>query len=174
MLCFALYDYIAAVIENWICTDIINHRSSFLDAPRFPSEMLFDQLNCVDAVEKYGKTCNVLLLISPPPYTERSVLNLYENDQMGYSDKLKDLGYGDYYACKDFIKQTLENNTDDVPKRIIFIGELGASDGSSGMYKFLMENNSLKLELRELLNGPNKDIFGGSIFKELFIFKIQS
>jgi hypothetical protein len=109
-------------------------------------------LNSVDAVEKFGANSNVLLMISPPP----SITEEYK------------CGYGDYYVCYDFILQTKKQKQE---KFIIFIGELGESDGSTGMYKYMIENPDLKLLVREVLL-LRKYIFGGNCEEELFIFQI--
>jgi len=85
----------------------------------------FEKLNTVDAVKKYGSLSNILLLISPQP---------------GDS-------YSDYYACYDFIKQTKA----DEDKYIIIIGELGKSDGSHGMYDYMISNPELQLVTREII-----------------------
>jgi hypothetical protein len=55
-------------------------------------------------------------------------------------------------------------------KYIIFVGELGASDGSSGMYLYMLHNTIWKLEIRETISDV-PDVFGGIIEKEVFIFK---
>jgi hypothetical protein len=137
-------------MPNWVCTDVVDFKK-----PEFPDGMVFDKLTTVDAVEKYGCESNVLLMISPPPYP--------------HTDKTGDLGYADYYACFDFIKQTLENPS---TKFIIFVGELGAADGSSGMYKYLTTHPHLDSVCREMVD-KYKDMFGGFCEKELFIFAIR-
>lgn len=43
--------------ENWICTDAIDHKCK-------PDKIIFDKLNSVDAVGKYGDKSNILLMIS--------------------------------------------------------------------------------------------------------------
>jgi hypothetical protein len=136
--------------RTWICTDIIDFKSK----PEFPVNMIFDKLNPVGAVEKYGSQSNILLMISPPPFPNPSA---------------KDLGYADYYSCFDYIAQTLKDHS--VAKYIIFVGELGASDGSKGMYKYLIEHPNLDLVCREMLT-MDPDIFGDPCEKELFIFSI--
>ena len=94
-----------------------------------------------DAVKKYEGKFNILLLISPLPHN-----------------------YMDYYAIKEF-----ENIQIDEPKYIIFIGELGASDGGEGMYQYLLNESCWKLKYRKMLL-CSRDILGGTIEKELFIF----
>jgi hypothetical protein len=101
-----------------------------------------EQLNAEDAVCKYKDSgVNTLLMISPPP---------------GHI-------YGDYFCIKKW-------STCDNAKYIIFVGELGASDGSEGLYKYLMEHKIWKLIHRtEISKSP--DILPGSwVIKELFVF----
>lgn len=99
----------------------------------------------VDAVTTYGTNHDTLLMISPPPLSR--------------SD---DNGYGDYFAVK---KWTELNNS----KYIIFVGELGASDGSEGMYKYMMEHPVWKCVERKMACS-GLDLFGGRVEKEIFIF----
>ena len=55
-------------------------------------------------------------------------------------------------------------------KLIIFIGELGSSDGTEGMYNFMLSNTKIKLLEREMLiTGYNQF---GIIEKEIYIFVI--
>ena len=99
-------------------------------------------LNAYETIEKYGNDYNVLMMISPPP-TEFS-------------------RHIDYFSFNKW------KNNGEV---FIFIGELGASDGSKGMYKYLLETMSFewKLELRVMLS--KKETIMGLVEKELFIFK---
>jgi hypothetical protein len=143
-------------IPNWICTDVVNYNN----LPDLPTNMKFDELHSVDAVAQYGTHSNVLLLISPPPYSPPS-----------NSPNDVDFGYGDYYACYDFIAQTLELETF-VTKYIIIVGELGASDGSAGIYQYLTTHKNLNLVQRNMLD-KGKDPFGGPVEKELFVFEIH-
>lgn len=104
----------------------------------------FDQLNALESVKNYYNTSNVLLMISPPPGSD----------------------YCDYFSLKFFIEKSNS-------KYIIFIGELGSSDGSQGLYDFLINNNNLILLVREILDSYIKiHIFRDLCEKELFIFKI--
>ena len=98
-------------------------------------------------------------MISPSPYS-----NFEQSDNTSKYD----LGYGDYYACHDYIEQTKKGNR----RYIIIIGELGASDGSEGIYKYMIEHPSLKIAYRIMLISCF-DIFGGPLEKELFIFEIN-
>lgn len=91
------------------------------------------------AVEKFGDDANTLLLISPPPGM-----------------------YVDYFAISKW---------ENIPGRryILYIGELGASDGGEGMYRYMLESKIWKLEVRKMLS-IGLDCFGGQVEKELFIF----
>jgi hypothetical protein len=86
-------------------------------------------------------------MISPPPVTEDAAN-----------------GYGDYFAVKKWLELPISN------KYIIFVGELGASDGSTGMYKYMLNHPKLKLVVRSMIY-LGKDIFDGKCEKELFIFE---
>jgi len=130
-------------IDMIITTDICNITSDFPD-------IKFDPVHSVDAVKKYGNHSNTLLLISPYPSLPEDQLSL-----------------GDYYACEDFISLSKGEK-----KMIIFIGELGASDGTSGMYIYFMDHPQLHLSLRDMVF-CGIDIFGGNVEKEVFIFDIQ-
>jgi hypothetical protein len=106
---------------KWQATDIIDYKACNIN-----EISNFDKVNTIDAVKKYGKDSNVLLLISPQP---------------GDS-------YSDYYACYDFIDQVQKGED----KYIVIIGELGGGDGSKGMYKYMMENPNLVCVLKETIN----------------------
>lgn len=133
----------------WITTDICLYDCPDKSKCIFP----FYQLNAVDAVNKFGAVSNVLLLVSPMPSSGN-----YKEECWSYAD---------YYACHDFIEQ----KSDLVDRYIVFIGELGASDGTAGMYEYLNENDKLQIDLRKvLLSG--EDIFGGECIKEIFIYRL--
>ncbi len=136
---------------KWLSTDAIRWPTHYSDIP-------FEQCHAVDAVATYGINSNILLMISPPPY-KTPIDNELEED----------MGYCDYFACCDYIAQTkvLQKK-----RFIVFVGELGASDGSEGMYCLLMENVHLDLRRRHMLF-TGTDICGGPIEKELFIFEIK-
>ncbi len=94
------------------------------------------------AVRNYVGCIDILLLISPPP-----------NDT-----------FMDYYAIKEY-----EIRDQSRPKFLLFLGEMGASDGSTGIYKYLMEDSGWKLLER-------KTYFYEAIFeirREVFFFKFQ-
>ena len=84
---------------------------------------------------------DALMFISPPP-------NIYV----------------DYYAIKEYELQKSDNK-----KIIIYIGELGASDGGKGMYKYMLENSYWKLTHRKEIY-VGKDFMGGEVVKEVFVF----
>jgi hypothetical protein len=132
-------------INSWKATDLQDFSEIIapLDSTIISVEFNID---CVTAVKNYRTNYNTLLIVSPPPS------NTNDNS-----------GYGDYFAIKEWTQ--LLN-----AKYIIFIGELGASDGSGGMYKYMMEHNIWKLKVRELLL-KTKDVFGGPCEKEIFIFE---
>lgn len=111
-------------------------------------------LNAVETVKKYGvENYNILMMISPPPSSTVDELNLP-----------KTFGYCDYFAIKEWEKMPNA-------KLLVFVGELGASDGSEGLYKYLIVNNPFwQLEYRQIIY-LSKDIFGLDLEKELFIFK---
>ena len=140
---------------HFFTKEFLNHISALKTTDIVPyetdhPEIDFDNIHSVDAVFKYGDWTNVLLLISPLPASHK---DLY--------------AYSDYYACYDFINN--ENNKD---KFIVFVGELGASDGTIGMYDYLINNNKLDLCERQMVRF-SKDVIGGNVEKEIFIFRIK-
>lgn len=147
---------------NWMCTDIIEYPqwgggNSRVDNSRVDnSRVIFEKLNSVDAVAKYGLNANILLLVSPPPNSS--------------SDLLHGGVYGDYYACKDFIEM---NRKSTAPKFIVFCGELGAADGSQGMYRYLFEHPNLISTAKGVIQVTTDPLFGDKCVKELFIFALK-
>lgn len=136
---------------NWFCTDIIEY-------PQWRennSRVVFEKFNSVDAVAKYGLIADILLLVSPPPNS----MNI-----------LHDGVYGDYYACKDFIEM---NRKSTEPKFIVFCGELGAADGSCGMYRYLFEHPNLISTARGAIQVTTNPLIGDECVKELFIFALK-
>jgi hypothetical protein len=123
----------------------IQDLTEFIDNSSHPVEF---GLNSVETVEKYKDDgFNVLMMISPPP-----------------SSTDNNTGYADYFAIERFSQ--LESS-----EFLIFIGELGASDGSEGMYQYLLVDNPFwSLDFRQILSSGT-DIFGGKSEKEIFIFK---
>lgn len=135
--------------SEWVKTDIREHMGVI-------------QMHAVKAVETYPS--DVLLLICPPPYNEPQ-FGEQRARKIPNSVAHGDYGYADYYAYVNFIKQPQS-------KFIIFLGELGAADGSSGTYKYLIEHPNLNLD-RSVIISESKDIFGGPVIKELFIFRVN-
>lgn len=145
-----VYEKLSEFKCTWVATDMITYPTRIQSIP-------FVECNPVEAVSKFGKLSDILLMISPTPCSS----SIDEPDK-------KDLGYADYYASSDFIEQTKPGEN----KHIIIVGELGASDGSEGMYNYLMKHINLELVVREMIY-EGKDTFGGNIEKELFIFAIH-
>jgi hypothetical protein len=128
-------------LEITIKSTDIQYLSEFTSSDSHPVKFGMDS---VETIEDYGKDHNTLMMISPPP--------------------CRDSFYGDYFAIKKWYDEP-------TAKYLIFIGELGASDGSSGMYQYLMSETSLwSLEAQEMIS-CYPDHFGGTVEKELFIFK---
>ena len=71
--------------------------------------------------------------------------------------------YMDYYAIKEF--ELIGG------KYIVYIGELGASDGGEGMYNYMINESSWKLLSRDLLLKTRDILFGGDVEKEIFLFE---
>lgn len=150
-------------------TDIIDHSANLDDAifhndknHKRTWEFNIDAVNAIESIELCESKYNILLLICPPPYSiEPADSNKFE-------------GYADYFAIKRWVN--LENS-----QYIIFIGELGASDGSTGLYKYMIEtlqqnqnqnqNYRWILDFRKILSRDSDPIFNSPIEKELFIFK---
>lgn len=128
--------------EKWICTDLFA-----------PSE----KLDAIEAIEKYGEWADTLMIISPPPYSQ----HINENGTLIFNG-----GYGDYFACKKFIANANKE------KIIVILGELGAGDGTEGIYNYLLEHPKLKLITREEYWGT-VSAMTGKIIREVFIFKID-
>jgi hypothetical protein len=119
----------------------IQDLSDYIDENSYPVEF---GLNSVECIQKYSQdNYNIMMMISPPPNTTSY--------------------YADYFAIKEWTN---------VPtaKLFIFIGELGASDGSEGLYDYMIEDNmDWKLDCRKMLY-RGIDNLGGDVEKELFIF----
>jgi hypothetical protein len=105
---------------------------------------IISECDAVDAVGRYGSKHNTLLMMSPPPGSSFA-------------------NYGDYFAINAWAK--LDNS-----KFVIIIGELGASDGSEGMYKYMLENPVWICKDRNVIYDAI-DMLGGPILKEVFIFE---
>lgn len=135
---------------QWMATDILPHHENVVNRKHEPK---FRQLDALSAVSLYGDSHDVLLMICPPPC-------LHNFRDTGSADLG---GYADYYACRAFLAKG--------KGCIIFIGELGRSDGSPGMYRYLLTNDKLQLLHRETL-AEHEDILGDPVIKEIFIFQI--
>lgn len=153
-----LYDQLQTIDlqVTHILTDIITYPNRLIFGAKF------SELNTIDAVAQYGEETNILILISPPPSSDSII-----NDSENHKETNIDYGYSDYYAIQNYIELCNEK----AHRYIVFIGELGASDGSTGLYRFMMEHQQLQLQLRKMLQS-GCDFFGGPIEKELFIFHI--
>lgn len=108
-----------------------------------PNYFQIEQLLSHEAVYKYGSEADILLMISPPC-----------------------VGFMDYYAIKSY-----ENVESKKEKYLIFVGEMGASDGSEGIYHYLIDGEIWNLVCRNLFHHGTY-LFGGNIEKEVFLFKL--
>lgn len=124
----------------------------------------FDACDTIDAVERYGASSNTLLIISPPPGNFTEITREQLDDHVG------PIGYADFYGCHDYIRQTraLEGAPN---KFIIIVGELGAGDGSEGIYNYLMNNPHLELIYRNRIL-HTMGIFG-ECTKDVYIFRTR-
>lgn len=123
-------------------TDILD-LSKYMDELSYPVEF---GLSGVDTVEKYSQDgYNTLMMVSPPPESA-------EDNPL----------YGDYFTIREW------TNVESA-KWFIFIGEMGASDGSEGLYDYMMNHPIWKVDFRKMLYSC-EDVVGGPCEKELFIF----
>lgn len=120
-------------------TDLVD-LSEYVDEKCHPVEF---GVHAVDAVEKYGSTVDTLMMITPPPSSD----------------------FADYFAIRAWERAEIKNDD----KYLIFVGELGASDGSDGLYDYLIHSPVWKIACRKMLF-QGIDILGGPCEKELFIF----
>ena len=137
--------------------------------------MVFSELSSVGAVTAYGLSSQILLMISPPPYGIDLRSKKIMDDKKG--NLIPDLpNFCDYYACYDFIELytgLMSKHKLNEPKYIIFIGNLGGSDGSMNMYSYLMNHPNLSLVKRKLLPTYHQlSEHEDGRDKELFIFKL--
>jgi hypothetical protein len=80
-------------------------------------------------------------------------------------------GYYDYYAAKMFIEQESKC----VDRIIVFVGELGVSSGSRGMYRYLLDHPKLKLCVRKVIHQQASPQHADYLIThEVFLFKILS
>tara|TARA_B110000037_G_C17093522_1_gene495015 strand:+ start:1474 stop:2112 length:639 start_codon:yes stop_codon:yes gene_type:complete len=128
-----IYNNLSKYIDELKATDIQIHS---------PSYFKIEKLKSHDAVYKYGKDIDILMLISPPC-----------------------IGFMDYYAIK-----TYELLNSDKDKYVIYIGELGASDGATGMYKYMMEESEWNL-IKSVEFSETMLMYGEYCVKEVFLFK---
>lgn len=142
-----IYNQIKEKIPNikYVASDIQN-LSNIMSSKSLDVE--FD-IDCVDSIMKYQENANILLLACPPPYSYQN-----RNEEPN--------GFVDYFAIKKW--------TELGKKYLIYIGEIGFSDGTSGMYHYMLNHPIWKLEYRKVIIGK-EDIFGRFIKKEIFIFK---
>lgn len=125
-------------------------------------------INAVETIRKYdGDKFNILMMISPPPsQAPPKVKTIQPPSPLVIPLECQDYfsGYGDYFAIREWEKSLNS-------ELLVFIGELGASDGSEGLYKYLLKNNPIwELVFRTIIYSGT-DFFGGAIEKEIFIFK---
>ena len=108
-------------------TDIVDYREKDRKFNKTSvTEEIFEKLNTVDAVKKYGETSNILLLICPNPTCE----------------------FADYFAIKDFIEQTREEE-----KYIVLFGDFEERydirrDGSKYLNEYLKKYKITSKDLR--------------------------
>ena len=148
---FICYSIFRDYVIHWWATD----HTRFEIKRTFPESFTFVQCDSVAAVQRLGNSADILLMISPP-----CSMPIKETDDV--------CGFADYYACHDFIQMSIGQPK---PKYIIFVGELGASDGTEGMYNYMLKHPRLFLSSRVMLT---KGVLGvmGDYEKELFIFQI--
>lgn len=131
---------------RYIATDIQEELNKKMSSRSFDVEF---PLDCIQAIEKYPDS-NVLLIVSPPPSSWTP------------DEGTEPSGFADYFAVK---KWTELNKP-----ILILIGEIGMSDGTKGMYQFMMNHKTWKLYKRTELAAKN-DLFGNYVVKEIFIFE---
>lgn len=127
---------------------IKNKLSNHIDYLKATDMKVFDknyydieQMLSHEAVNKYGKYIDILLLVSPPP-----------------------IGFMDYYAIKSY--QNIDSRK---KKHIIYLGEMGSADGATGMYPYMLENKYWKLKDRKEFK--RRELFENDIcIKEVFYF----
>jgi hypothetical protein len=149
-----IYDQIKEKIPHvkYISSDIQN-LSNMMSSKSLNVEF---EIDCVDSIIKHQESANVLLLACPPPYS-------YKNSQtQNINANEEPTGFVDYFAIKKW--------TEIGKKYLIYIGEMGFSDGTSGMYYYMLNHPVWKLEYRKVII-EKEDLFGRLIKKEIFIFK---
>jgi hypothetical protein len=147
-----LIDCVRPMISKWICTDIADYTR-----PDLTGVMSFEQLHSVAAVAKHGAEADILVMICPPCAPLPSGGNVSRST------------FADYYACYDFIALAQRAAW---PKFIVFVGEVGAADGTVGMYRYLLCNDQLSVILRVEIN-RSVDILGGVCSREMIILEVN-
>ena len=107
-----------------------------------PSYFPINKLLSHEAVIKYSNSINILMLNSPPC-----------------------VGYMDYYAIKEYENLNITKN-----KYIIYIGEMGASDGATGMYSYMFNHKHWKIK-HQIEIYTKLTPFGDEVTKELYFFE---
>lgn len=131
---------------SYIASDIQNLNDK-VDLNSYDVEFGID---CVDSIIKHQEHAEILILACPPPYS------------FDPKTEQEPIGFVDYFA----IKKWTELNK----KILIYIGEMGFSDGTSGMYDFMMNHPIWKLKFKKSII-EKEDIFGRLIKKEIYIFE---
>jgi hypothetical protein len=99
-----------------------------------PTFYEIEHMESSKAVITYIKKCEILMMISPAK------------------------NYMDIYAINELEKLCEEHSEH---RYLVFIGEMGASDGSDGIYKYLIDNEANKWEeITRYMIDESLDIFG--------------
>lgn len=142
-------------VASYIATDLYEHKPCDEFVAKNDLFPVIPHLPSEQAVHQYGSSADVLVMISPPPYA-----NLC-----------------DYLAIREFelIHSQLESKR---TRYLAFFGELGAADGSKGLYNYLINSKpnistrcSWKLVQRDLIV-LRQDAFGEKAKKEAFLFQL--
>jgi hypothetical protein len=150
-------------IEEWICTDIIDYKKTIKE------NIKFHKIDALTSISRFHETIDILLLMCPPPNPVYSTKDVIENGKTVTKYFINSIALCDYYPIVDFIKFTKLNKKQ---KYIIFIGEMGASDGTEGIYDFMLNNTDINLVYREMIFTTLTTDYG-IVEKELFVFLIK-
>jgi len=128
--------------------------------------------DCEEAIKRFGESSNILLLFSPTPTSMEKIVTIdYDVDKYinenGYYVPDCCGWFMDYFAIKAWIELCQQIHE---KRYIVFFGELGGSDGTTGMYTFMLEHPYWKL-IRRMHVSSEPDMFGGNCVKEVFIFE---
>jgi hypothetical protein len=134
----------------WVSTDIIDYKKSVKD-------IKYDTMDGLQSIKKYGESSDVLLLMCPPP-----------NEIFYDPTHVNPMALCDFYSIIDYIEICLKRES---RQFIVFIGELGGSDGTEGLYTFMLNYKRITLRHREML--IEAENYWGIIEKEIFIFEIN-